>query len=120
MNLQECYEIAGGNAETVMRQFHTEDRIEKYLLKFLSDPSYALLESSLQKGNYEEAFRMAHSLKGMCLILGLQSLQETAGLLTDNLRGKEPDENMHALFRQLKWDYLRTVSAIQLYTMRAQ
>ena len=82
MDLRECYGIAGGNADSVLQRFRTEERIIKYLSMFLTDQSLRLLEVHLRSENYEEAFRMAHSLKGVCMNLGLLSLQAATSQLT--------------------------------------
>lgn len=63
---------------------------------------------------------MAHSLKGICMNLGLQSLQEAVEGLTENLRGQEPDENTPVLFDQVKQAYNTTISAIQLFINQTQ
>lgn len=41
--------------------------------------------------NAEEAFRTAHTLKGICLNLGLDRLYRVSACLTEKLRGREFD-----------------------------
>lgn len=65
MTIQECYEAIGGNYEDVLRRFRSEALIRKFTLKFLEDQSYPLLKQALGDNNYEEAFRGAHTERGM-------------------------------------------------------
>ena len=65
MTVKECYEIIGANYEEVESRLRTEERIKKFLLKVLNDKSYDLLCDSIKQKNMEEAFRAAHTLKGI-------------------------------------------------------
>ena len=40
MTLKECYEAMGADYEAVMGRLRKEERILKYLTKFLEDPSF--------------------------------------------------------------------------------
>ncbi len=53
---------------------------------FLDDDSYPKLEDALKKENVEEAFRAAHTLKGVCQNLGFTNLYQPAYELTEVLR----------------------------------
>ena len=76
MTLQECYAAMGGNYEDVIGRLRSERLVQKFVLKFLDDGSYSLLCQSLEEKNYEEAFRAAHTIKGVCQNL---SIKESAG-----------------------------------------
>ncbi len=70
-----------------------EEMYEKYLIKFLEeDPNYDNLMTSLENKNYAEAFRCAHTLKGVSINLGLLPFYGAVSELTEELRGKEPEE----------------------------
>ena len=43
----------------------------------------------IAKNDGEEAFRAAHTLKGVCLNLGFDELYEVSAEITEKLRGKE-------------------------------
>ena len=74
MTLRECYEAMGADYDGVMGRLRSERMVQKFALKFLADPSYELLTSSMAAENYEEAFRAAHTIKGVCQNLGFTAL----------------------------------------------
>ena len=76
MSLEECYDALGGNYKAVLGRLSSERIVKKFVLKFLNDQSYVLLEQSMQDKNYEEAFRAAHTIKGVCQVK--RDYQETA------------------------------------------
>ena len=114
MTLQECYEAMQGDYEGVMGRLRMEKMIQKFLLKILEDGNYDLLCSSLESGNWEEFFRAAHSMKGICSNLGITKLQESSSALTEAVRDGQPLTDM-ALFEQVQKDYKETVQAIEAY-----
>lgn len=70
MELKEFYEAVGGALEAVKSRISKEELIRKFVVKFLADPSFELLCKAYEQGQYPEAFRGAHSLKGVCFNLG--------------------------------------------------
>lgn len=93
MTIQECYDAIGGNYEDVLKRLRSEALIKKFTLKFLEDKSYPQLKQALVDKNYEDAFRGAHTLKGVCQNLSLDRLYEVSRDLTELLRdrtGKQP------------------------------
>ena len=112
MTVQECYERMGGDFESVFGRFRKEDRIKKFVFRFLSDKSFETLCTSIESGNTEEAFRAAHTLKGVSQNLSFDRLFESSHEITEALRS----ENMGAvaeLLPRVRDDYELTVSAIQ-------
>ena len=93
MTMRECYEAIGGNYEDVLGRLHSEALIRKFTLMFLEDQSYLQLKQALENKNYEDAFRSAHTLKGICQNLSFDRLYEVSHKLTELLRdrtGKQP------------------------------
>ena len=88
MTIQECYEAIGGNYEDVLRRLRSEALIRKFTLKFLEDQSYIQLKQALENKNYEDAFRGAHTLKGVCQNLSFDRLYEVSNELTELLRDR--------------------------------
>lgn len=114
MTLQECYEALGGDYEDVIGRLRSESMVKKFVLKFLDDGSYNLLYVSFDQKNYNEAFRAAHTIKGMCQNLSFTKLQESSSLLTEALReGYSPEAD--SLMEQVTEDYQRTLDAIHSF-----
>ena len=86
MTMRECYEAIGGNYEDVLGRLRSEALIRKFTLKFLEDQSYPQLKQALNDKNYEDAFRSAHTLKGVCQNLSFDRLCEVSHELTELLR----------------------------------
>lgn len=78
MTIQECYKEMGADYEEVFHRLPRESMVHKFALMFLNDDSYPKLEQSLKEGNAQEAFRAAHTLKGVCQNLGFTNLYQPA------------------------------------------
>ena len=92
MTMRECYEAIGGNYEDVLGRLRSEALIRKFTLKFLEDQSYPQLKQALNDKNYEDAFRSAHTLKGVCQNLSFDRLCEVSHELTELLRGRTGEQ----------------------------
>lgn len=114
MNLQQCYEALGGNYDDAIGRLRSERLVQKFVLKFLDDPSFDLLVSSLQNGNAEEAFRAAHTIKGMCANLSFDALAHSVIQITETLRAGDLETGKQ-LFPAVKTEYEKTFNAILEY-----
>ena len=92
MTIQECYEAIGGNYEDVLGRLNNEALIRKFALMFLEDSSYMQLKQAMADKNYEEAFRSAHTLKGVCQNLSFDRLYEVSHNLTELLRDRTGEQ----------------------------
>ena len=92
MTVRECYEAIGGNYEDVLSRLNSEAFIRKFTLKFLEDQSYLHLKQALKDKNYEDAFRSAHTLKGVCQNLSFDRLYEVSYELTELLRDRTGEQ----------------------------
>ena len=101
-----------GDYEGTLGRLCSEKLVEKFALKFLADDSYELLEESLEAGNYSEAFRAAHTLKGVSLNLGFTKLNRVSDELTEALRDCSGLEDMQ-LLENVKKEYQRTIELLQ-------
>ena len=114
MTLQECYAALGGDYEGVAGRLRSDRLVQKFTLKFLDDPSYELLCTSMDSQEYGEAFRAAHTIKGVCQNLSFTTLYGSSSQLCEALRdGFRPE--VPGLFEQVKADYDATMSAIRAY-----
>lgn len=114
MTLQDCYEKLGGNYQEVSSRLPSEKFIQKFVLKFLDDKTIELLQSAWEAEDYQEAFRAAHTIKGMCQNLSFTLLQNSSSQLTEALRdGVSPQAK--DFYPQVLEDYRQTASAIKAY-----
>ena len=114
MTLKECYAALGGDYDAVLGRLPGEKFVQKFVLKFLNDGSYDLLLRSMEEQNYEEAFRAAHTIKGMCQNLDFTRLYESSAQLSEALRhGITPEAP--ALLEQVRTDYGQTADAIRAF-----
>jgi len=114
MTLRECYAALEGDYEGVLGRLRSERLVSKFALKFLDDPSYDLLVRSMAAEDYAEAFRAAHTIKGVCQNLNFTKLYESSSALSEALRnGLSPEAP--GLLAQVQADYQQTAAAIQAY-----
>lgn len=114
MTLQECYIALDGNYAEVLGRLRSERMIQKFVLKFLDDANFDLLCRSLEAGAVEDAFRAAHTIKGMCQNLSFTRLAESSGRMTEALRSGDLT-GARALLSCVQEDYGRTVAAIRAF-----
>ncbi len=113
MTLQECYAALGGNFDDAISRLRSEKLVQKFVLKFLNDGSYDLLCQSVDSGNYAEAFRAAHTIKGVCQNLSFVRLQDSSAELTEALRDGVWSDQVVALYQRVCDDYHITAEAIR-------
>lgn len=117
MTIQECYAQLGGSYEDVSMRLPSPRLVEKFMGKFPNDDSYAALCAALERQNRAEAFRAAHTLKGVAANLGFTRLMNSASQLTEALRPESAVvfQVSPALMEAVTKDYHTTVDAIQAY-----
>ena len=114
MTVQECYEAFGGNYQEVVSRLRTDERIARFLQKVVDDGSYQLLVDSIATNNVDEAFRAAHTLKGVCGNLSITRFGESSSALCEYLREKRIiDDTVQSMFQKVKEDYELTISSIK-------
>lgn len=86
MTAKEFYDRTGGDYEGTLARFVDVKRIVRFVGMFMRDPSYQDLKNSLEKGNRDDAFLAAHTLKGVCLNVGFSRLFDHACAVTEALR----------------------------------
>lgn len=86
MTLREFYAKTNADYDTVIRRLVNENLALKYLKKFLDDEYFANLQQAAAAGDYETAYRCVHTLKGLCLSLGFETLSRPVTALTEELR----------------------------------
>lgn len=117
MTLEECYALMGGNLEEVRGRLRSDERVAKFAGLFRSDETFAALERSWEQHAMAEAFRAAHTLKGVSRDLGFTPLHLASAELADVLRpareGGPVDEAAAAkLMEDVKGAYNKTIEAL--------
>ena len=113
MTVQECYEAFQGNYQEVISRLRTDERVAKFLQRVLADGSYQLLCDSLATNNVDEAFRAAHTIKGVCLNLAITRLGQSSSSLCEYLREKRViDDQVLTMMQQVSQDYELTIGCI--------
>ena len=74
---------------TVNRFMGNEALYLKFLYKFQADQSVANIQQHIADQNAEEAFKSAHTLKGVAANLGLNPIAQHASDIVELLRGKD-------------------------------
>ena len=112
MTVKECYEQMGSNYNNVLERLGSEALVKRFAIKFKDNPSFMNLTNALEAGDADEAFRAAHTLKGICLNLGFDKLYEASAALTELLRGREMQQGYKELYRAVKEQYDITLAAV--------
>lgn len=111
MDVKTLYDKIGGDYAGTLARFLSEERMARFALRFLSDDSYAQLLSALENGDRAEAFRAAHTLKGVCQNLGFDYLYEPAHTVTEVLRAGDFPED--AQMRELARRYEEVITVLR-------
>lgn len=105
---------AGVDLESAMERFMgNEDLLVRFLKKFSQDPNFEMLKTAMAEQRYEDAFKAAHILKGLCGNLSLNALFEGISEEVECLRHEkyaEAEEKLPALVAK----YTETVEALNL------
>lgn len=76
--------------EDVMARFmDNEMLLRRVLQKFAQDTSAARLKEALEQKDVEQAFREAHTLKGLAANMSMVELTQAASEMTELLRAKD-------------------------------
>ncbi len=103
-----------GDYDDVKGRLRSEALIKRFMIKFLSDPSGKLLFDSMESGSYDDAFRAAHTLKGVSQNLGFTMLYKSSSAITEALRAKDYAAAKE-LLAGLRKDFALTVSVIEAF-----
>ena len=121
MTIEECYQELGGNYAEVCTRLPSPRLVEKFVGKFLDDHSYETLVEQIAAGNRAEAFRAAHTMKGVCANLSFTRLFASASALTEALRleGEVIPAEALSQLDEVRRDYQTNVDAIRRFLAAA-
>lgn len=117
MTIEECYNKLGGSFEQAEKRLPSVSLIKRFVAKFPDDSSFSELCNAMQNGERADAFRAAHTLKGVCANLSFDRLFSSAEQLTEALRQETEaiPQNAFSLLEDVKKDYELTVDTIRTY-----
>ena len=102
----------GADYAPVLQRLGSERIVTKFALRFLEDKTFSGLCDALDAHDAEEAFRMAHTLKGICANLGFDQLFKSDQELTELLCGGD-QTGWEPLFATVAADYEKLTEAIR-------
>lgn len=104
---------AGVDVKSALDRFMgRDDLLLRFLKKFGEDPNYEILKNSMAEKKYEEAFKAAHSLKGVCGNLSMVNLFQTISKEVEFLRGQQYEE-AEKLFPRVVEEYDKSVGILR-------
>jgi len=86
MTIEDCYNEFNGDYKDVFNRLLTEARVEKFALRFLDTSDLIKLNEAISKKDWNEAFIIAHTAKGMSLNLGFSNYAKYVSEITEILR----------------------------------
>ncbi|MCM1195139.1 MAG: Hpt domain-containing protein [Corallococcus sp.] len=110
MTVEKFYETICGDYAGTKARLMTDERIARFVNKFPADGSYQLLVDSIASGNVQDAFRAAHTIKGVAQNLGFTLLYKSAEEVTEILRAGSLDVAAH--MPELEKNYKLTIESI--------
>ena len=92
MNIKDLYTELGEDTELVIARFGGNTSfLERFVRKFVEDPTYGHLMKSLEDKDYHEIEIGAHTLKGVAENLGFNKLSVTAASVVQAVRENKTD-----------------------------
>ena len=86
MNIPAFYQAIGHDCEDACKRLSSQAALEKFLPRFAQDETFFALCTAMEENRPAEAFRAAHTLKGLAANFGFTHLYECSSALTELLR----------------------------------
>lgn len=96
MNAERKEQLTQGGIDVdsaLERLMGSEALLEKFLNKFVQDGNYSALEAAVAAGDWEEALRASHTLKGMCGNLSMTVLYDLFTRQVNAIRAEDRAED---------------------------
>ena len=112
MNIQEFYDSIDENYENVSsRMMGNQKLVEKFVRKFLEDPTYKQIKESVEKMDYDEILRATHTMKGIASNLEFTQLQQKSAKAVDMIRAGEK-ETVLPVIDEIEKEYKEKISKL--------
>lgn len=112
MDVKECYEVLHADYASVLDRLGTDERIYKFLTRYVGKQEYRQLELAIEEKRWQDAFFTVHNMKGYGLNLSLTAFAEASSALCEALRGGEPTEEIAPLVLAVKQSYEQIEEAV--------
>lgn len=115
MNEKQKEVLANGgiNLKDGLVYFSENERLyEKYLFRFLDEPTFPELFKAIEEDRREDARRAAHSLKGITATLGFSRLNTSVKAQEFEFKNGRWEEGTHYT-NELKKEYTRIIDVLQ-------
>lgn len=99
MTIEEKYICLHGDYVEAKNRLMNDRLVEKFALKFLSDPSMQQLRDAVAAGDNATAFRAVHTLKGVAANLAFTELRMAASELTEQIRNCDKPADAELLMK---------------------
>jgi len=112
MNREGCFD-AGINYDTGVNRFAGNAAMfEKFLLKFPDDPTFPDLKAAIAGDDADQAFRLAHTLKGVAGNLSFDELLKNLNPVVETLRAGDIT-TARGLFPPVESSYVKVIEYIK-------
>lgn len=112
MTVSEFYEQISGDYLGVKQRLKDDKRIIRMLSLLTQDDNFRILTEAILQKDYRTAFNSVHTIKGICLNLGIGTLLVPVNELTEELRSGNPAKDVFALYEGVKKEYERCITLI--------
>ena len=119
MTIEELYEQIGGNYAHAQQIMKKDKLISKYLLKLTGSGVHEKLMEAGETLEPTAMFESAHAMKGVCANLGLDTLADEVGVVTEEFRPGSArsmsDDEVKARLVRIDALYQQTADGIRRY-----
>ena len=102
---------AGINVDTALKRFLDDEEMYFEFLNSFVDTLMSRLKQAVQNGSVDDAFEVAHALKGLCANLSIDSMSKMIVPMVEILRGRSM-EGIQEDFKGLSQTYENVCTAI--------
>ena len=112
---RDAFEHAGINVDSALRRFMDDEKIYcSFLYRFLSDNLMSQLSDAIADGDVRQAFEVAHTMKGVCANLSLDSINNILNPMVEVLR-KGSLDGLNEEYEKLSSVYSEVNAVIKQY-----
>ena len=109
----EKLQSVGINVEEALDRFSgIEELYERFLKKFIDDPEFNKLETSMETSDFDSAFTACHTMKGVVGNLSIIPLYKIVFEETELLRNGTDIAGAISLFPALKEEYTKVINIL--------